>query len=439
MCAKAHELDFSAVDAEEIAYLQGLYLADGCRYTSVGCRWGTTRYYVGFFLQGDQGAIVEKVVRILRRLGPTPYMAKPSRGEWMFDIRVASKSLYHFLPNKESLRENHEARERFFSRSGLLGARLGVPFLAGLLDGDGSLGVRINKTGSYFGTLVKWDWSLTQSEYKHAFLVHYVKRFVDSLMPIEKIGVTIGAVPSVGAVRAQIRKSGAITLLGAGLSEYSWKVANWAEKVAQQKSEREEYFTTGQLARILGVRRHAVLGWVKKGKLRQLRGTLKTRNSPNAQSRYYIPVEEVERFIKVFKEREEKVEKIKASGVSLLDASMMLGIPHTTLFRWYQHGKVQATLVHEPKGFRNTYLVVARGEIKRLRLAISGNRGSLMSRGAVNVAQKYTLIKEKAESEMAKSSRGPAHGHNRKAIVRKAKDTKKKVVPDQLASIRDID
>lgn len=77
MCAKAHELDFSAVDAEEIAYLQGLYLADGCRYTSVGCRWGTTRYYVGFFLQGDQGAIVEKVVRILRRLGPTPYMAKP--------------------------------------------------------------------------------------------------------------------------------------------------------------------------------------------------------------------------------------------------------------------------------------------------------------------------------------------------------------------------
>jgi hypothetical protein len=204
--------------------------------------------------------------------------------------------------------------------------------------------------------------------------VSYVKRFVDSLILFEESGVTVSAVPSVGAVRAQIRKSGAIALLGSGLGEYSWKVVDWAEKVAQQKSERENYFTTGQLARILGVRRHAVLGWVKKGKVEWIRGTLRTRNSLHAHSRHYIPIEGAERFRKEFRKREERAEKIKSEGTSLMDVSRMLGIPHTTLFRWYQHGKIQATLLHEARGRRNTYIVVPRKEFEGLKTIIRGRR-----------------------------------------------------------------
>lgn len=332
-------------------------------------------YYVDFLFQGDQGEIAEKVVGMLKALGLTPYKVKPSRGEWMLVVRVVSKALFSFLPSKKSLREDAAMRERFFSGNGFFEIERGVLFVAGLLDGDGTFTVSLDKSCSYFGSVSKWNWSITQSKAKHMFLVEYAKRFVDSLVSGVGCGVTLKTVPTKGAVRANFRKSASVALLNLGISKYSWKVARWKEEVAESGRERAKYFTTGQVARILNVDYRVVWRWVKSGKVRKIRRTLRTRRSPLTLSRYYIPVDDVKKIKRKFRDDEEKVEKLKGKGMRLTDVSKMLGVPHTTLYRWYISGDLEATLIHEARGRRNTYLVVPIEKVEKLRRKLEAKGG----------------------------------------------------------------
>jgi hypothetical protein len=290
--SRCRELRVDALSAEEWNYLRGLFLADGCSYRkSVECS-----YHVKFFFQGDEGELTRRVVEMTRRVGLNPHVLTDSRKD-MVTVDVLSKSLLSFLPTKMRLLLDDGERARFFEGNGLYDVKGGIPFLAGLLDGDGSCWVTMQRCR--FEYLNKWNWNFAQGKY--LFLVDYVRRFVESLAE----GGVAERIRSNGVVELHFRKAGIIALLNAGISNSSWKVARWVERCAAFESERVRYYSAHQVARLFGVSNNFVIRrLLRGGKMRYERGYVR---GSEAGTCYYIPVEEVEKFRVRFLERKERL------------------------------------------------------------------------------------------------------------------------------------
>jgi len=310
--------------------------------------------------------LAHRVAGLLRRVGLNPLVYRhPSKDELI--VLTSSKALLEFLPRKELLGGDVEARERFFEENGLFTVGFGIPFVAGLIDGDGSCDVGVTRGRSCFGSVNQWHWSFSQCKY--LFLVDYVMRFVGSIV----WGGVRREVRADGCVTVHFRKVGVEALLGAGIFSYLWKAEQWLRKVAEARSERSHYTTTGQVARALNVSDKAVVKWLKAGKMsyhrRAFVSVKKKRGEKHeceSLSWFYIPASEWEEFIGKLSAEREKVERVKGEGVTkLTDVARTLGISLNTLHTWRRRGRLQATLLRE-LGVGKCY-VVPREEVEKLK------------------------------------------------------------------------
>jgi hypothetical protein len=146
------ELLVDALSGEEWSYVLGLFFADGWCSVTKYRRGVGSRYPVGFDLQGGEGELAYKLIALLRRAGLNPRKVTGRQGKDMIEVVMASKPFLYFLPDKKNLSDNAVARRAFFERNKLYDIRFGIPFLAGLLDGDGSCSVRV-QNDSCFGSV----------------------------------------------------------------------------------------------------------------------------------------------------------------------------------------------------------------------------------------------------------------------------------------------
>lgn len=103
-------------------WLLGLYYADGTKYTDANYH-----YTIKFSLQFNEEEIVRRLVNLLNRLGDVkPWIRKDKRCIY---VLVCSKRLYELLPKKDN---PYKPRDE-------------LGFLAGLIDGDGSITKRTRK------------------------------------------------------------------------------------------------------------------------------------------------------------------------------------------------------------------------------------------------------------------------------------------------------
>jgi excisionase family DNA binding protein len=202
----------------------------------------------------------------------------------MLTVEAISIRLFEFLPNKDALSRSEEVRERFFRENGLLSVEGGVPFLAGLLDGDGSCVVSVGRR-HFFREVIVSDWRFSQDN--DLYLVDYARRFVESLAPGS---VRLKRRRGRRTLTACIRRSGIVALLDARIAHHSWKVVRWLQTIAEARSERSQFLSVGEAAGLLHVPYGVVARWVSSGRVRFVQG-----------GRWrYIPATEIERLKREF-------------------------------------------------------------------------------------------------------------------------------------------
>jgi hypothetical protein len=276
-----------ALSADEWSYLFGLFLADGYR----GSFYHGRAYQGGFFLQENEKELAERVVALLRRAGLRPRLTKSKKSR-MFEVLVYSVALLVLLPDGWSLTDDVPLRERFFEENNLLNIQSGMPFLAGLLDGDGYCGATLVKSdwakNCVYGVVDQWHWVFTQS--KFPFLVDYVERFLGIVAPEGKFHVyeRAGGFGKSLTYYMYFTKPVISSLLRAGIVEYSWKATRWQRKIAELRSKRDSYYRLSEAARVLHVNRKTMWRWLRAGKVRYVRRS----------DWFYIPASEVERLKK---------------------------------------------------------------------------------------------------------------------------------------------
>lgn len=124
----------NAISHSDWDWLVGLYYADGCRFMD---RW---HHVTVFTIALSESHVLEKLLRILHSLGLLPSVYR-KHGRRAFDIRSYSRNLFGRLPDKSSRYE----------------PQVPLAYLAGLFDGDGSVG--------RFGGSERWVFS--QAKYPH--------------------------------------------------------------------------------------------------------------------------------------------------------------------------------------------------------------------------------------------------------------------------------
>jgi len=359
---ECRSFDVSALTTEKWNYIRGLFLADG--YSSTH---GTR-----FCFSEEEEGLAHRLFELLNRAHLTPKISRSNRKK-MVTVDVYSRSLHFFLPSDKRTLANTTAWSEFLRKNRLGYARFGIPFVAGLLDGDGCCSVCVQHgNGSYFGTVSKWRWIFSQSKYP--FLAEYMKGFVESLAPgsirvcqHDHVGNRLGSFN--GVVDVSILKRGAIAMLNAGISNYSWKVSQWLGKVQQAYRERRAYSTTGQVARIIGVNAKTIRRWLNMSSGHGQITARYIRKKPTKDRKYgswyYIPERDVETLKEKILTDKLKAEKLKRAGwKKLVDVAKMLGIHHTTLNQLYWRGKLRARLAYE-KGLRKC-LLISKSDVGRL-------------------------------------------------------------------------
>jgi DNA-binding transcriptional MerR regulator len=353
--ANTRTLKIGSESRRELSYLLGLFLADG--YADiVKVKPGSRNYRIRFFLQKNQLQIAERIAVLLRKLGLNPNVENLFE-KGMSAVRVYSRALLCFLPDKKTLVNEVSQREIFFRKNRLFDVEYGIPFVAGLLDGDGSCQVIVPRR--CFKSVSVWNWNFSQSR-EYYFLVDYFKMFVESLSPGRHSTWT--TVFRNGVKRLSIRKPGAVALIESGINEYSWKVSEWSKEVAEARLELAEYHTTGEVARSLGVSYPTVESWVKSGKVRQ-----RVRWTDKKQSWFYLHDDDIMRFDKELREKRKKAEDARSCGMRLKAVAELLGISVDMLHYLKRHERLDATLVDEGSGVGHRYLVVRRDETQRLK------------------------------------------------------------------------
>jgi excisionase family DNA binding protein len=116
-----------------------------------------------------------------------------------------------------------------------------------------------------FGEVRPWRWHFTQK--KLPFLASYLLGFVESL--VRGGARTEGRRD--GSQRVVFRKRSIEALLAAGVAEHSIRVAQWLRRLTEVRAERAGYYTSGQIANVLGVDRRIVLQWLDTGSVRYVR------------------------------------------------------------------------------------------------------------------------------------------------------------------------
>jgi transposase len=353
---RLHELYVEALSREDWNYIRGLFFADGAAFISLD-KHGWRRYRVLFFLQGNETEIVERLVLMLRTVGMNPHVILP-RDKYSIVVEIVSKALFGFLPDRNALKQDAGAQERFFSEHRLRELHEGIPFVSGLIDGDGSARVHVKFRGvgnKRFRDVQEWSWNFAQRKYP--FLICYLKEFIDSLT---SDGSRLYEW-SDGKRLLALTKSGTEALLGAGIAEFSWKAREWLRSVAEVRVKLGEFYTTNQVAEMFKVTVATVNNWLNAGKMSSKWGS----DVNGKVSQRYIPRGEVEEFQRRCAETAEEIQS--KGGMKLIDVARMLGLKEATLRSRYLKGKLRASLARELTGQVWRNLVIPREEVERLK------------------------------------------------------------------------
>jgi hypothetical protein len=243
---------------EERSYLLGLFLTDGSMF-----RRGKRHCDVHLWLQRNEMELANRVATMLKSADLVPHIYEYSRKKRFVALAVSSNNLDSFFPDKKILLCDDKVMQKFFDENALSTIQCGVPFIAGLLDGDGYC--RASLDGRWFRSIRLWGWELSQ--YRLVFLVHYLKRSVELIAPDS---VTIKTYAS-GRVRASIRKDGIVALMSKGIADYSFKVARWLEARLRLENVRTKYYSTREIGEILGLCRTTVRHLLSTGKMKYYR------------------------------------------------------------------------------------------------------------------------------------------------------------------------
>lgn len=363
-------MNADALSAGERAYLLGLYFSDGCvRW----CSRSTQELIFGFQL--DEGAIADRVVELFRRCGLNPRVYFPKRAN-MIEIRVIATNIVSLFAEKEGVSSlSDHVGLRWVVANGLE-----LPFLAGLVDGDGTATAKLTYSkGSIFG---KVEVQTTFSQCVFPFLVDFVHEYVNSLCPGGAALPDPDSKSGDEMRRVFILVSGRDALIRGGVAGWSFKFVRLVSKlrelnraVADLKS---RFLTVGEVARRLHLGYVTVWRWCKKGLIKCM--WFGSRFSKSKVYRHIIPIEEVQRLEAELSE-ESRMRRVEREGMKLVDVAKMLGFTYAALCWRYRQGKLRASLVHGGRGVGSTYLVVAREEVDRLR---EEKRGGEMTEKAIS-------------------------------------------------------
>jgi hypothetical protein len=352
------KLNSEAITAQDWNYIRGLFLADGYSDIRRNRNGGVEEYRVRFFLQGDEREIARKVTVLLRKAGLNPHV-DGDRHDNLINLRIYSKQLLNFLPDKEALKNDPVARERFFEENRLFEVQSGLSFVAGFIDGDGSC--RLTVTERRFKTALM-DWGFSQTTLK--FIVDYIMRFMNMLSPNSTYVAERQRKDGRNEIAGKFRKRAVNALLTAGIDQYSFKVARCLKRMTAFQSELHKYCTTGEASRILGVKPWVVRRMADAGEIKCNR-TGSSAGSPDL-SRRYFPIEKVKKLLKKLESRRSRNEVVKQGGVKLTVLAGMLGVSDRALEWLRLHGKLRATLVEEDHGRGSSYLVIPHDEVEKL-------------------------------------------------------------------------
>jgi hypothetical protein len=257
-------------------------LTDGSLYRQWRSCWR-----VSFYLAGNEGELVEKVSGYLRLFGWKPEVRPPVKCNY-FTVRVSgSRSTPPFPDKKQFLSPDFDVWA-WLSGEGLDG-KLSVPFVAGLLDGDGYCRASFHGRGA-FGH-VDARWSFTQKNYP--FLAEFLLRYLGGVSPRS----SVEAKGRRGVHEVLVLSAGRRALLERGIAKWSFKVAKFLDgfEVLKRRVEeaRSRFLTPNQVAKKLHVDCTTVLRWCRLGFVKhvEVRGAC-------CKARHYkclIPVEEVQR------------------------------------------------------------------------------------------------------------------------------------------------
>jgi DNA-binding transcriptional MerR regulator len=355
-------MNASTLSDEERAYLLGLYFADGWIRERHECD-STTLYLI---FQGNEVEIANRVTGLHSRAGLRP-VTRSRKGEYSILLSATGKNLLSFFGRKRSVRSpDTNIGLRWMADVG----GLEIPFIAGLLDGDGSVHARaISPKRSIFGA-IQVDWVFAQTRFP--FLIDFVHEYVNSLV---SGGATVVVSPQSRRRRVVITSRGRDILLRGGIARFSCKVKWFLSCLEKIKGEigslRSRFLTTGEVARRLRVYGATVDDWCREGLIKHML-VCSSSSKGRGSYRHIVPVEEIERLESAFSREKKLAESTEAAGgVRLVEVAKILRVSRSTLETWVRVGKLRATLVvkgrgRNPRG-RHRYYVIPRDEVERLK------------------------------------------------------------------------
>jgi hypothetical protein len=227
--------------------------------------------------------IAERIGGMFRRSGLNPGIRR-EEDSYVIRVTVIGTNLVLLFPVKVEVGSMGAVALRWIKDEGVE-----VPFIAGLLDGDGNTRVYYNARGAVFGYVCR-DWSFAQT--KFPFLVEFVDAYVNSLAAK---GASLHNMK--GARVVAILAYGREALLHRGIGEWSYKVKDWlrrSEKLDRWLANvKSSFLTAGQVARRLRVSQSWVVESCRRGRIKHI--LIRSLLAKGKNYFHIIPVEEVER------------------------------------------------------------------------------------------------------------------------------------------------
>ncbi len=332
------------LSCEERAYLLGLYFADGCKLSSG----------IQFTLAIYEWEIVHRIVEFFKRQGLRPRVYSYPDRTRCITVRINSVHIRSCFPDKREffswmLDDSHV---QMWVNSEHLEGNLGVPFIAGLLDGDEFISARVDYGRTIFGSLHS-HWTFFQVSYP--FLVGFIERYINHLVPE---GAHFNRAKRGKLVKISDR--GREALIANGIGIWSVKVSNWiekAEKLRRQISDlKTEFLSPAEVAVRLqqAVSRWTIREWCDRGYIRHIR----IRATTTGPFRYLIPVTEAQTLdAKIVKSRS-YWESMVSTGECLSEklAAHALGIKPDTVYHYCDRGKLKGIPLSTLGGRRTTLI-----------------------------------------------------------------------------------
>jgi hypothetical protein len=354
-------MDVSKISSEERAYLLGLYLTDGY----MNKRRKSTRE-IGFCLQGNEGEIANRVAELFSRSGLVPRTYQLYNGNQL-RVVVVGANLLSFLPDKDELLHLSidDATVKKFISTERLDGDFGIPFIGGLLDGDGccSADYYTNRK-CIFGFVCK-RWSFAQT--KFPFLVDFIASYACNLV---RDGVSLTLSRHSEKRLAWILESGRKAFVHAGIAKWSVKVARYqtrVEEISKVKSnDRSSFLKPFEVAKRLHASQGSIRRWCKLGYIKHMR--IRSASSRKRNHSYLVPEDQVrlveEKVLRTGTAVMDKSPKPEERLITMKETARLLGYAVSTVFMHCKKGEIRF-IPFSTLGGKKKYLIPT-NEVERL-------------------------------------------------------------------------